>query len=107
MTKYHSKKTVVNGITFDSKKEAARYAELMILRAAGKIQNLKLQEEFTLQNGFTTPQGERIRPITYRADFTYTKDGQRIVEDVKGYKTKEYLLKKKLMAGMGYQITEV
>lgn len=107
MSKYNAKKTLVNGIRFDSKKEAERYQQLMLLQKAGKIAGLKLQEEFVLQNAFTTVWGERIRAITYRADFTYTQDGVRYVEDVKGMKTPVYQLKKKWMAAKGYPITEV
>lgn len=107
MTKYYNRKTNRNGITFDSAKEAARYDELMLLLRTGRISELRLQPEFTLQEAFTTPQGEKIRAVKYRADFQYIQDGQVIVEDVKGYKTKEYELKRKLMAGKGITIREI
>lgn len=109
MNKYHNKKTTVNGINFDSKREADRYIELMLLQRAGKITNLKLQPVFTLQEGFITPKGEKVRPITYKADFSYRKseNGPLIVEDVKGVRTKEYLIKKKLMLDKGIEIVEV
>ena len=81
---------------FDSKKEAKRYLELKMLEKAGKIKNLKLQPVFLLQEGFYY-QGEAIRQITYRADFEYVNEkGERVVEDVKGFKTDVYKLKKKL-----------
>lgn len=115
MSKYNSRKTVVNGITFDSKKEAGRYQELLLLEQAGEIKELRLQSEFTLQEAFTTPQGERVRAIKYRADFSYCrriKEGsdtrwERVVEDVKGVRTKEYLLKRKILLSRGIQVVEV
>jgi len=113
--KYGNKKAVRNGITFDSQKEAVRYDQLMLMLCAGEIRDLKLQPEFTLQEAFTTSLGERVRAIKYRADFSYrraVKEGvdtrwEVVVEDVKGYKTKEYELKKKLMAGRGIHVVEV
>jgi hypothetical protein len=115
--KYGNKKAVRNGITFDSQKEAARYDQLMLMLCAGEIRDLKLQPEFTLQEAFTTPLGERVRAIKYRADFAYERPTEPdctgaihwlpVVEDVKGYKTKEYELKKKLMAGRGIHVVEV
>lgn len=115
MAKYGNKKTVRNGITFDSQKEAARYDALMLLLAAGEIKDLKLQPEFTLQEAFTTPDGERVRAVRYRADFLYkrrVKEGvdtrwERVVEDVKGFRTKDYELKRKLMLGLGIKVTEL
>lgn len=95
--KYHSKKTIVDGITFDSKKEAKRYCELKILEHYGKIKDLRLQYQFILQPPFKK-NGKSIRAITYVADFFYfdTERCKNIVEDVKGYKTDVYQLKKKL-----------
>lgn len=107
-SKYHSTKTTVNGITFDSQKEARRYSELLILFESGKISDLRLQVNFTLQEGFTTHDGKRIKPIVYKADFAYCLDGQFIIEDVKGVKTKEYLMKKKMLRDkFGFDIMEV
>ncbi len=97
MSKYHAKKESRGAITFDSMKEARRFDELMLLLRAGEIKDLKLQVNFTLMEGFTTIDGIKIKPITYRADFTYTEGDRRIVEDVKGVKTREYELKRKLM----------
>ena len=79
--KYGNKKVVVDGIKFDSKKEAARYKELCLLERAGAIQNLKTQVKFVLipsqkMNGRTVE-----RECSYRADFVYTKDGEMVVED--------------------------
>ena len=114
MNKYGNKKAVRNGITFDSQKEAVRYDQLMLMLCAGEIRDLKLQPEFTLQEAFTTPLGERVRAIKYRADFAYERPTEPdctgavhwlpVVEDVKGFRTKEYDLKKKLMAGRGMYI---
>lgn len=69
--KYHNQKETVNGITFDSKKEARRYQQLLYWQEKGAICDLRLQEDFTLRESFITSQGERIRAIRYRADFTY------------------------------------
>lgn len=115
MAKYGNRKTIRNGITFDSQKEAGRYDELMLLLCAGEIKDLKLQPEFTLQEAFTTPLGERVRAVKYRADFSYSrrvKGGpdirwERVVEDVKGFRTKEYEIKRKLMLGRGWRVEEL
>lgn len=103
--KYRNVKTEENGIKFDSKKEAKRYLELMARREAGEIDDLRLQVNFTLQEGYTKPDGERVRAIVYKADFTYKKRDANgrytlyIVEDVKSKatKTRTYEIKKKLM----------
>lgn len=93
-SKYRNHKTTVDGITFDSKKEAARYGELKLLERAGEISNLELQPEFEL-----VPPQPGLRAVKYRADFKYTlKGGGKVVEDVKGKRTTEYMIKKKLMA---------
>lgn len=117
-SKYGNRKVVRDGIKFDSEREAARFSELKVLQAMGKIRNLRLQANFTLVEGYTTIEGERIKPMVYKADFTYERatepdrDGAvywlREVEDVKGVKTKEYQLKKKLMQDKyGITIREV
>lgn len=94
--KYHANKITVNGITYDSKKESKRALELQFLERIGQIQDLKQQVEFVLQEGFTNNQGKKIRSIVYIGDFAYIKDGKKIVEDSKGFRTKEYKIKKKL-----------
>ena len=98
MSKYHSRKTTVDGITFDSKAEAARYGELKLLQRAGLIRDLTLQPEFELIPQYKK-NGRTVRRTTYRADFSYydAASGQFIVEDVKGVKTDLYRLKKKLL----------
>lgn len=89
--KYKNTKTVIDNITFDSKKEANRYCELKLLEKAGKIKDLQLQVPFLL-----IAKQKDERAVTYKADFMYTENGQAIVEDVKGMKTKEYIIKRKL-----------
>ena len=95
--KYHSKKVIVDGIKFDSLKEARRYHELKILEKANEITELRLQVKFELQPSFKK-EGKTYRKIEYIADFTYydNKLNKYIVEDTKGYKTEVYKIKKKL-----------
>lgn len=95
--KYSAVRTIVDGIPFDSKKEAAKYRELKLLKMAGEIVELELQPEFVLQDAYIR-HGKAIRAIVYRADFRAKyKDGRVVVMDTKGFRTKEYLLKKKLL----------
>ena len=98
-------------IKFPSKNEARRFDELMLLYKAGKIFELKLQPQFTLQESYVTPEGVRVRAIKYIADFSYNTGNGFVVEDVKGGKatqTRVYKLKKKLMLDrFGITITEV
>jgi len=82
--------------TFDSKREAARYCELLLLMKSGEVKEVGLQPGFVLLDGYVK-NGKKVRPIVYRADFTvYYADGRVEVEDVKGMKTKEFKLKEKL-----------
>jgi len=108
MSKYHSRKTLVDGIVFDSAKEARRYRELRLLERAGVISDLQLQPEFILSVAFTK-NGTRYRAIKYIADFQYTENGQTVIEDVKGVKTAVYRLKKTLFEAQypDLTITEV
>jgi len=95
--KYHNKRIIVNGESFDSKKEAQRWATLKILEKSGKITDLKRQVSFELIP-CQKQEGKIIeRSCSYKADFTYEEDGRPIVEDAKGFKTPEYKIKKKLM----------
>lgn len=97
MSKYHNNKVEINGIKFDSKKEAEYYLYLKSLLKEGKIKDLKLQTRFELQPSFKL-NNKTIRAITYKADFTFYDANNRYhIVDVKGFKTKEYLLKKKLL----------
>ena len=106
--KYHAKKTELDGITFDSKKEANRYAELKLLERSGAIHNLQRQVRYELipaqkKNGKTVE-----RACHYIADFVYEENGKPVVEDVKGFRTKEYVLKRKLMLQVyGIEVREV
>lgn len=113
--KYHSKKTVIDGITFDSRKEAERYSELKLLERCGAISNLELQKVYELipaqyelyerygKNGDRLKDGKRCleRSCIYKADFVYIENGKTVVEDVKGYKGGQayslFTIKRKLM----------
>ena len=83
--KYRNTKTVIDGIKFDSKLEAERYAQLKILERAGVIRNLELQPEYELIPSFRK-NGKTWRKTTYKADFRYilVEDDITIIEDVKG-----------------------
>ena len=94
--KFGAKKTAVDGIRFDSRKEAARYCELKRLEQIGEIERLELQPKFELLPSFVYD-GKKIRGLVYRADFVYYKDGVKYIEDVKGFRTKEYQIKKKYL----------
>lgn len=103
MSKYHATRTIVDSITFDSKREAARYAELKLMQRAGLISDLRRQVKYEL---IPKQQGERA--VSYIADFVYTEDGKTVVEDVKGVRTPVYKIKKKLMLWRhGVKIREV
>lgn len=103
LNKYHAKKTVVDGITFDSKAEANRFCELRLLEKSGKIKNLQRQKKYIL-----VQKSMYGREISYRADFVYTEGDRKIVEDVKGVRTPVYKLKRRLMAEIyGIVIREV
>ena len=94
--KYHAKKTECDGMIFDSRKEAARYRELLLLEKGGIISGLELQKKFEI-----VPKTCKVRRARfYVADFVYTKDGKKIIEDVKSPITKKnpvYSLKKALV----------
>lgn len=110
MAKYHNRKTTIDGIAFDSLKEATRYRELVLLQRAGLISNLRRQVPFELLPSQKRDGKVIERPVKYVADFVYTEDGQEVVEDVKSpaTKTKEYILKRKLLLWQfGIQIREV
>lgn len=107
--KYHNRKTIVDGEVFDSGKEAVRYQELKLLQRAGEITNLNRQTPFGLLPKQYDGKKVAEREVKYIADFTYfTKDGEFVVEDTKGVRTKEYILKRKLMLYFhGIRIKEV
>lgn len=106
--KYRNKKVTVDGIVFDSKKEAGRYKELLSLEKAGAIQNLQRQVKFTLIPSQRIDGKVVERECSYKADFVYWKDGEQVVEDTKGFKTSDYILKRKMMLYLnGIRIVEV
>lgn len=106
--KYHAKKTELDGITFDSRKEADRYAELKLLERSGAIHNLQRQVRYELIPAQKKDGKTVERACHYIADFVYEENGKTVVEDVKGYRTKEYVLKRKLMLQVhGIEVREV
>lgn len=96
-SKYHAKKTCVDGITFDSRKEADRYLVLKGMEEDGSIEDLRRQVRYELVPAFDVD-GRHYRPVFYMADFVYVKDDKTVVEDVKGMRTDVYRLKSKLFA---------
>ncbi|MFA5658743.1 MAG: DUF1064 domain-containing protein [Oscillospiraceae bacterium] len=97
--KYHAVKTEIDGIVYDSRKEAVRASELKIMEKAGIISDLKFQIPFLLQSDFIHD-GKKYRKIEYFADATYYENGKYIVEDTKSpatRKNKEYRIKKKML----------
>lgn len=117
--KYKNKKVTVDGIVYDSQKEAVRWQELKLLERGGLIQNLRRQVKFELAETKRQPDiiGKRggitkgkviLRSCSYIADFVYEENGVQVVEDTKGFKTKEYEVKKKwLYDKYGILIKEV
>ena len=111
--KYHNRKVIVDGMRFDSVKEAKRWRELCLLYRAGEIGEVERQVEFVLipTQRTRTPDGKTKteRAVKYRADFVYLdKNGRQVVEDVKGVRTKEYIIKRKLLLFLrGIAIKEV
>lgn len=97
MTKYHNIPTTIDGIRFDSRKEANRFYQLRLMERAGEISNLRRQVEYELIPAQKTPAGRAVRPVKYVADFVYEDHGKTVVEDVKGVKTREFRIKSKLM----------
>ena len=105
MSKYHNRKVEIDGIKFDSIKEGERYLELKLLLKAGKIRDLQMQVEFEL-----IPKQGGEQACKYKADFVYhmADTGKMVVEDVKGKRTREYIIKRKLMLWRhGIKIVEV
>jgi hypothetical protein len=101
-SKFNNRKTIVDGITFDSRLEADRYKDLVAMEEAGYIHNLELQPEYEL-----IPKNKHNRKTIYKADFRYfdEKLGKVIVEDVKGFKTDVYKIKKKMLLHLYPEIT--
>ena len=116
MAKYHNQKMIIDGIQFDSKREAQRYQQLKLMERAGVICDLKRQVKYELIPAQYIDGKCVERAVTYTSDFEYylTKKqvygdiGQHIIEDVKGMRTKEYIIKRKLMLyKYGIRITEI
>lgn len=106
--KYHSRKITKDGMTFDSVKEYRRFCELSLLERAGAIADLKRQVKFELIPSQRVDGKVAERPCTYVADFVYREGGKTVVEDTKGFRTKDYIIKRKLMMWVhGIRITEV
>ena len=117
--KYGNVKTKVDGIIFDSMKEAKRYKELSLMEKSGAIQNLQRQVKFVLIPAQREPdtigkyggihKGKLIeRECAYVADFVYQEKGKTVVEDTKGMRTTEYVIKRKMMLHFhGIRIKEV
>lgn len=106
-SKYRARKTTVDGVTFDSKREANRYLVLKGMEEDGLIENLRRQVRYELVPAFDVDD-RHYRPVYYVADFVYVEDGKEVVEDVKGMRTDVYRLKSKLFArryGMGIKET--
>lgn len=94
-SKFKNKKVKINDKVFDSMAEGDRYVELNLMQRAGEISGLKLQPEFVIIDEFKIRKRSVAKTI-YRADFMYIKSDDCIVEDVKGKKTMDYMLKRKL-----------
>jgi len=93
-SKYRNIRTTSRGITFDSRKEALRYNDLLLLTRIGKISDLQRQVAFEL-----IPASGDERGVSYRADFVYQEDGRTVVEDVKSEATRKdraYIIKRKM-----------
>jgi hypothetical protein len=98
--KFGNKKTLYDGIKFDSKYEQKRYIDLKILENAGVITNLERQFKIQLQPAFKH-KGKTIQAIHYIADFIYEENGVIIIEDAKGFETEVFKIKAKMLK---YQI---
>ena len=97
MSKYNNKKIQLDGMTFDSKKEARRYQDLKLLERAGVIRNLQRQVKFILIPSQKINGKVVERECSYKADFVYQENDKTIVEDTKGFRTADYIIKRKLM----------
>lgn len=106
--KYHSRKITVNGETFDSLKEYHRFVDLSLLEKQGKIEKLQRQVSYLLIPSQYIDGKCVERACKYKADFVYSENGNVVVEDAKGYRTKDYIIKRKLLLYMyGIKIKEV
>lgn len=108
-SKYGSRKVTKDGIVFDSVREYRRWQELKLLERAGQITGLQRQVKFQLIPSQKIDGKVVERPVFYVADFQYTDhDGSVVVEDTKGFRTKDYVIKRKLMLHVhGIRIKEI
>lgn len=108
MAKYGNRKVIRDGIEFDSVKECQRYCELKLMQRAGLISDLQMQVSFELIPSQRIAGKVVERACSYVADFVYQQDGQKVVEDTKGFKTPEYIIKRKLLLWVhGIRIREI
>ena len=118
--KYHAKKVVFDGITFDSRKEGLYYLKLKDMERRGEISELRLQVPYELLPAIYRDEIVHLktkdkvikrliqRAVTYVADFVYVQDGKEIVIDAKGMRLPDYILKKKMMLALkGIEVIEV
>ena len=121
--KYKNRRVTFEGETYASRKELKRFQELELMQAAGRITGLRKQVKFVLIPAQYEPdwvdyskstqgrkqKGKLIeREVAYVADFVYLKDGEMVVEDAKGFRTKDYIIKRKLMLFVhGIRVKEV
>lgn len=108
-SKYGNQRVTVQGVEFDSKREAMRYLLLRAREQRGEIADLKTQVAIYLEGRdgpILTPSG---RQMIYLADFAYHEppDGPRVLEDSKGMRTKEYVVKAGIVRAMGFDLREV
>lgn len=107
-SKFGNKKVVVNGIEFDSKREARRYLELKAMETAGEIRDLRRQVPYLLLHSQRIDGKVVEREVKYVADFVYEQNGETVVEDAKGHRTKDYIIKRKMLLYFhGIRIREV
>lgn len=97
MNKYGAIRTEIDGIKFDSAKEAQRYCELKQMERAGLIRSIRLQVKFPLCEARKREDGTTERGASYVADFVYFCGDRMVVEDTKGFRTEAYILKRKWM----------
>ena len=112
MSKYLANKTIADNIQFDSKKEMQRYFQLKDMQERGEISSLRLQVPYEIIPKQIKKNGKCERKCVYIADFVYEKDGETVVEDVKGYRRSTayavFSLKRKLMLQVfGIEVREV
>ena len=110
MRKYRNQKISMGDHNFDSKKEMNRFLELSLLQKSGEIEDLRCQVKYVLIPAQRDKQTNKLleRECAYVADFTYLRGGRLVVEDTKGFRTKEYIIKRKLMLyRYGIRILEV